>query len=80
MLTVIGSETKTYEFVVEDEREAAVEAFVEKYGFYPQAIESETDAYCIIGPCEACGKPIFEGDKYGTDPDGDHPCHVECVE
>lgn len=36
----------------------------------------EDDGEAIVAVCEGCGGPILEGQRYGTDPDGDYPAHV----
>lgn len=48
----------------------AAKAFREEHGFAPDGVESDDEHLHVVGICEACDVAIFEGEPYGSDPDG----------
>jgi len=67
--TVEGTIEVQERFEVETEADAVI-AFKEKYGTYPDSVGGRT----VVGGCEACKCPIFDGDKYVSGDDGEHTC------
>lgn len=59
-----------------DEEFASVAEFREHHpDFRIEAIDDKE----VVSFCELCELPIFEGDEYGTDPDGEVYVHNACA-
>ena len=71
---VIG--TISIEEIIETETEAeAALSFMDKHGSLPDAVGGRV----VVGGCETCGLPIFDGDKYGGSGDNELVC-LSCYE
>ena len=87
---VEGTKIERHEMkTVTTSRLRAAEKFRADYGLLPDLVEvvpssgsdeDESEIHHIVGACEGCDKIIFEDDKYGTDPDGDCYCCMDCAD
>lgn len=74
MLTAYGSEYVSKELEsFEGDPHRVAELFFAAHGFWPETVEEEEDggrAWELMGCCEGCSRPIFDGEPYQTWEDG----------
>lgn len=58
------------------DRYEAGKAYRRKTGRWPESVGDDI----VLAICEACERPLFEGDKYSSDSEGIHVCAACCPE